>query len=347
MIHYPYDVGPIRPPSEANSLLIRVNRNCPWNKCEFCPVYKNSKFEKKTLEEVINDIISAANFYGAYANSIETIFLQDANPLLMKTEELLEVLRQIKKRFKNTHRITAYARSSTLARKSIEELKTLKDAGLSRIHTGLETGFAPLLEYVKKGASVEQMIEGGRKVIEAGIELSEYVMPGLGGKKMSIDHAIASAQVLNQINPHFIRLRSFIPIPNTPLYRKINSGEFKVLSQVEIVQEIKIFISNLVNINSYIVSDHAANLLYEVEGKLPTEKDRIIDLIDKFLLLSNEEQENFIVGKRLGIYNLLYDLSNKDKYLQVEEIVKKIRLSLPSSKEPIEEGLKGILEQII
>ena len=177
-----YDVGPIRPPSEAMSLLVRVARNCPWNRCEFCMLYKDAKFQRKSVAEVKADIDRAEAFYGSNRTLVKTAFLQDADPLTVRTAEVVEMLRYIRERFPNVERITAYARGRTIARKSLDDLKRLREAGLSRLHIGLETGYGPLLTALKKGATPEQMIEAGRKAKEADLCVSEYVMPGLGGR---------------------------------------------------------------------------------------------------------------------------------------------------------------------
>ncbi len=214
-----FEQGPIRPPSEARSLLIRVTRNCPWNRCEFCPVYKGARFSRRTVEEIKEDIdtvkeivdtLKRTSWQGGFGGSIdrrlvegilqderysesfrsvalwlyhgaESAFLQDANSLVIKTSNLVEVVSYLKQTFPGLRRITSYARSSTLARKSVEDLRQLKAAGLNRIHVGLESGSDEVLAYVRKGVTAAQQIEGGQRVVAAGIELSEYVMPGLGG----------------------------------------------------------------------------------------------------------------------------------------------------------------------
>jgi radical SAM superfamily enzyme YgiQ (UPF0313 family) len=162
-----YEVGPIRPPSEARSLLIRATRNCPWNKCEFCPIYKCHPFEKRPVEDILSDIDTAAAIHGDVYHSA---FLQDANSLLMNTVDLVKVITRIKEKFPAVARVTSYARARTAARKTIEELNLLHEAGLSRLHIGLETGYDALLDYMKKGMTAEIAVEGGRR-----IKQSEYL----------------------------------------------------------------------------------------------------------------------------------------------------------------------------
>lgn len=319
-----YDIGPIRPPSEAQSLLIRVSRNCPWNKCEFCGVYKGHKFEKKSVEDVKGDIDQAVDFYGDNAKLISRAFLQDADALLMKTDDLLDILKYLRAKFPSVKRITTYSRTPTLARKSVEELKQLGKAGISRIHSGLETGYEPLLKLMNKGCTPEQQIEAGCKVKEAGISLCEYIMPGLGGKAMSHEHALATAEVLNAIDPDFIRIRSTSVQPGTPLFGKIEAGEFEPLNDIETVEELRLLIENLDGITSKIVSDHMLNLLMEVRGTFPEDKQKMLDIIDRFLSLPDEEKNIFMVGVRLGIMRNLSHLQNNAARMQAEQVLQQV-----------------------
>ena len=211
-------------------------------------------------------------------------------------------MRYLKETFPSIDRITTYARAKTVAKKTVEELQDLYRAGLSRIHIGLETGYNPLLEYMKKGVTAHEHIEAGRKVKASGISLSVYVILGLGGKKMWREHATETAKVLNQINPDFIRVRTLKVLKIMPLYQKIEKGEFALLSDDEIVHEERLLIENLNGITSTFASDHILNLLEEVEGKLPEEKGKMLAMIDRYLALSSEEKANFRLGRRTGVY---------------------------------------------
>jgi radical SAM superfamily enzyme YgiQ (UPF0313 family) len=271
----PYEVGPIRPPSEAASLLIRVTRNCPWNKCEFCPTYKGTRFERRPVEEVLQDIDKAAAFHG---DVFRTAFIQDANSLVMKTDELVQVLSRLRERFPSVERVTSYARARTVARKSVEELEQLRDAGLSRLHIGLESGYDPLLEYMKKGVTSDLVIEGGKKVVRSGISLSLYVVLGLGGRlrlegeETWRNHALHTARVLSEVNPDYIRVRTLTIKQGMPLFEKLVSGEFEESSDAEKVREERVLIDNL-EVTSYFASDHSTNVLMDVRGQLPQDKE--------------------------------------------------------------------------
>ncbi|MCP4378413.1 MAG: radical SAM protein, partial [bacterium] len=258
-----FEQGPIRPPSEANSLLLRVSRNCPWNRCTFCSLYKGEKFGPRPVDHVIKDI-DTVRFYAdaiqsalqsgdkisqgellklsperdegqlsaIYAASnfvacgMESVFLQDANSLVIKPDYIIQILRHLRQAFPDIKRITSYARSHTIARISDEKLQIMADAGLNRVHIGMESGSDAVLERVKKGVDKEIQITAGQKVKRAGIELSEYYMPGLGGKELSRQSALEAADALNQINPDFIRLRTLALPPNAPITREYLDGGF-------------------------------------------------------------------------------------------------------------------------
>ncbi len=364
LLDYSYELGPIRPPSEAFSLLIRATRNCPWNRCQFCGCYKGLRFELRPVADIIKDIetakaisetikelawrlgyggkgreIAGAIYQSPYNDSVrnvalwmwaggESAFLQDANSLIMKTPDLVKVITFLKATFPSLARITSYGRAKTAAKKTVEELKELKEAGLSRLHIGLESGSNTVLSYMEKGVTAEEHVIGGRKVMEAGISLCEYVMPGLGGKKWSQEHALETAKVLNEINPDFIRLRSLHVRPEMPLWEKLEKGEFDLLGEDEVVAEIGILIDHL-EVTSELKSDHILNLLPEIEGKLPEAKPKMLSVIDRYFKLTLEERLNFRFGRRAGYYERLDDLYNEDKYRKVEKAMKRLGIETP------------------
>jgi len=254
----------------------------------------------------------------------KSAFLQDSNTLIMRTPELTQVITFLRKTFPSLNRVTTYGRSHTAARKSLAELKELKDAGLDRIHIGLETGYDPLLVYMEKGCTAKNHIEGGKKVKEAGISLCEYVMPGLGGKKMSQEHARETARVLNEIDPDYIRLRSLHITPTMPLWTRLQDGDFELQAEDEVAKEIGTFIENL-QVTSHLKSDHTLNLLMEVEGKMPEDKEKCLNIINKYLSLPDEERLNFNFGSRAGLYNNLADLSDSYKHDKIEQAIKNLR----------------------
>jgi radical SAM superfamily enzyme YgiQ (UPF0313 family) len=273
-----YDFPPFRPPSEANSLLLRVTRGCPWNRCTFCSMYKGMKFEVRNLEEILGDIELARDLYG---DRIGTVFIGDSNSLVAKTEMLVKVLNALFTSFPNIQRVTSYARAKTIAKKPLEDLIKIYQAGLTRLHVGLETGDRELLKEIEKGATPEEMIEAGKRAKEAGFEYSLYVLLGIGGEEKWEQHARGTAEVLNQIDPHFIRVRTFIPQPDSPLYEAMVEGRFQPASPETILKETKLLLQKL-QVTSQFLSDHISNLL-PLHGKLPEDKKKMIQMIGEAL----------------------------------------------------------------
>lgn len=273
-----YDFPPFRPPSEANSLLLRVTRGCPWNRCTFCSMYKTINFERREIEEVLEDISMAKELY---SDRVRTVFIGDSNSLILKAEEWVRILNALYASFPQIERVTSYARAKTIAKKPIEDLKKIYEAGMNRLHVGLETGDRELLKEIDKGASPEEMVEAGKKAKEVGFEYSLYVLLGIGGEERWEQHARGTAEVLNQIDPHFIRVRTFIPQPNSQLYEAMKDGRFQPSSPETILKETRLLLENL-NVSSQFLSDHISNLL-PLHGKLPEEKFRMISLIAEAL----------------------------------------------------------------
>lgn len=377
-----FEMGPIRPPSEAQSILLRLTRNCHWNKCAFCPVYKNTQFSMRRPDEIKKDIETIAAIAGSiyreldrqypdrtdnssvvrvikdmdFGHGIEdgcarqvafwiyhgmkSIFLQDADALVHRTGDLVEILELARKRFPFVERITTYSRARTISRKSMEDLKAIRGAGLNRIHVGMESGSDAVLDMINKGVTQEEQITAGRNVIAAGFELSEYFMPGVGGAEYSTENAVESARVMNAVNPTFIRFRSTIPVPGTPLSGMMAEGRWKPLTEQDTVREIRLFIEKLDGITSRVRSDHMMNLLEDIEGTLPGDRERMLGTIDRFLGMGRDEQESFIVGRRIGRYRTLADYAPSS---EVEAIKREIRDRFGS----LEDGLREILSNFI
>lgn len=383
-----YELGPIRPPSEGrdHSLLIRATRNCPWNRCRFCTVYKGQRFQYRTVAEVKGDIDAAramteelkaaswrlglggrmdgavldavmngdaslcagdlpdgngpelrrnclVNVANWLASGGQTVFLQDADTTIMRTPELVEVLSHVRERFPGVTRVTSYARAKTLFRKASGELGELRQAGLSRLHVGLESGAGEVLAYMEKGVTAAEQTEAGRAAVEAGISLSEYVMPGLGGRKWSERHAMESARVLSQIDPDFIRLRSLAVRKGSPLYEQAGSGDFQILTEDEMVAEIGLFIENL-DCHSYLASDQMANLLWEVEGQLPQDKQSMLTTVSRYLSMRPMERLRFCLERRRRSFCSIYG----GLPAEIQEVVQRAARAI-ESESPDAEGL--------
>ena len=333
---YDFETGIYRPPSEggSNSLLVRLTRNCPWNRCTFCGMYKTEKFQLRTVAEIKQDIDAMAavrddimalsrqmghggeithqaaialieknphlNTHQGFAmlyhwlvSGAKTVFLQDANSLIMKTDQLLEVLEYLRRTFPSIVRVTTYARSKTIVQKPLDDLKSIRQAGLDRLHVGLESGDDTVLENIKKGATAKIHIKGGQKALAAGFQLSEYWMPRLGGKALWEAHARNTARVLSAIDPHYIRSRPLRPWNGTPLAEAVAEQTFEMLTSRQQLEELRLTMQEL-SVSGRVCFDHAGNHWRDRQGRLlfsqsyegykfPEEKQRVLDLIDEGL----------------------------------------------------------------
>lgn len=332
---FDFETGVYRPPSEggSDSLLVRFTRNCPWNHCEFCVMYKSEKFEVRPLDDIKKDIDTIAGLcdqitrhgipdrkavmdliqrhpelnyhhglsmvFGWLMSGGKTAFIQDADSMIMHSDQMVAALRYLRSTFPSIERVTTYARSRTVSRKKPEELMAIREAGLDRLHMGLESGDDELLKIMRKGVTSQGHIQGGRKAMEAGFQISEYWMPGLGGKKYWEQHAVNTARVLNEINPHYIRSRPFYPLQGTSLAEDVQRGRVELLNGHGVLLELKRMITEL-EVTSHVCFDHAGNywrdprgnllFTHDYEGyKFPEDKQKVLDRIDEGLKIDNEK----------------------------------------------------------
>jgi len=375
-----FEQGPIRPPSEAYSLLIRVTRNCPWNRCTFCPVYKGTRFSIRPKDHVKKDIdtvykyvniirqmadesgrVRPADIRGAagkidsgesqafqaalnwFSGGMRSVFIQDANSLIIKPSDLEEVLIHLGNRFPWVERITSYARSHTITRIKESDLKALRNAGLNRIHIGLESGSDMVLKMAKKGVTKATHIKAGLKVKAAGMELSEYVMPGLGGKEYSEINALETADALNQIDADFIRLRT-LAIPNgVELFDEWQGGRFEKCTDVMIAREILLMIENLDGITGVLKSDHILNLFENLEGTFPEDKIKMMEILRSFLDMEPQNQCLYQVGRRLGIFSRLSDMESPRRLARAEKFCQQLGITPDTVDEVIDELMKRFI----
>jgi hypothetical protein len=375
-----FEQGPIRPPSEAGSLLIRITRNCPWNRCTFCPVYKGADFSLRPVEHVLEDINSVHSYVqeirqsiaktGEFdpsdinklakvkergdrtalnaavqwaVNGMESIFLQDANSLIIKPERLITILLHLKNCFPWVQRVTSYGRSHTIARITDENLKRIAAAGLNRIHIGMESGSDRVLMSIKKGVDKKTQIKAGLKVKKAGMELSEYIMPGLGGVSLSRDHAIETADALNHINPDFIRLRTLAIPDHVELCREYEKGTFQKLTELETAGELLTFLEQLDGITSTLKSDHILNLFEDLEGIFPQDKGKMVGMVSKFLNMQSSDQMIYQVGRRMGMFRGLGDLDDRGSRERVEHICSRNNITPDNVDAVIDEMMKRFI----
>lgn len=375
-----FELGPIRPPSEAKSLLLRITRNCPWNRCKFCSLYKGEKFSIRLVSHVLKDIDLIKEYAdliqrsdmqsGSKArrelaklqdglsenewiafeiarswvlNGMKSIFLQDANSLAMKPDNLVAILKHLSKTFPQVERITTYARSRSIARISDDDMARIAGAGLNRIHIGMESGSDEVLDFIKKGVDKETQIIAGQKVRRAGIELSEYYMPGLGGRKLSRVNALDTADAMNKINPDFIRIRTLAVPEEVELFEDVQAGRFAKMGDIEMAKELLLFLEHLNGITSTIKSDHILNLFQEVEGQLPDDKERITAPIKNFLSMDKQMQLIYIVGRRAGVFRYLDDINDPVRMRHAENAVKSYCITLNNVDEFTAEMMKKFI----
>jgi len=272
-----------RPPSEASSLLVQATYGCPWNRCSFCGMYKGSKYQVRSTDDIKEDLAEAHLEVGRH---VRTLFFPDGNSIAMPTARLAEICRYAYRIFPHLERITVYGSAKFVLKKSPEELSELRAAGLGRIHMGMESGHGPTLERVRKGVTPEQIVEAGQRVVASGIELSEYYLVGLAGTELSREHAEASAEVLSAFGPDFLRIRTLRPIPGTPLHDEVAAGRFELPGPHEALREIRLLIERL-DCETQVFSDHVSNYA-DVAGRMPGERQRMLGLIDGALEVAEE-----------------------------------------------------------
>ncbi len=401
----PFEICSIRPPTENYSLTFRLTRNCYWNKCAFCPVYKcGAKFSRRTADEVVEDVqqakriddflfeqgigypvYSEADFYklqgilqrvqqqrweagiidpdkGGTINSDgcneivtdiddermqwfmqwfvdrptlaqcfehivqwrigggKTCFLGDADGLIVATKDYEKILSTIKRNFPTIERFTVYGRTKTARKKDVKDLLQLQKAGICRVHFGIESGSDDVLNLVHKGEDSRDHIEGCLKAKEAGLSVSIYIMPGLGGRRLSKNHARETARVINAITPDFVRLRTLSVFPYTPLMDMVKRGEFETCSDDEIVDEIEMLLT-AIDVPVMLYSDSATNLL-PLNGKLPQDKGALLSLIREYKSKDYTERLQYRLRARLESFVGQYGRITRDIEMLLDPLVK-------------------------
>ncbi len=352
-----FRIGPIRPPSEAQSLLLQVTNGCTWNKCKFCRLYRHTKFKAYSADSIkadIDNMVFQAETVSRYRNSdgswdidglneelmkgtederqcfymmanwmiggAENVFLQDGNTTVLSSGRLSDVLIYLRQAFPSIKRITSYGRAENLSKVSAEEFAELKKAGLDRIHSGFETGSDAVLKKINKGVTQQQEITAGRNVKAGGIELSVYFMPGVGGKELSAENAEETAYVINKVNPDFLRIRTAAIKPDTEIYEDFRRGEFTLCSDDEKLLELRTVIEKTDGVDTVLVSDHIINLLQDVGGSLKTEKEKMLAMIDDYLGMPLRERRMYQAARRLVRANRPDDMKKRLKPQELERI---------------------------
>ena len=329
-------------------------------------MYKDARFSRRPLSHVLDDIDAFAAavvslkageghvggpyeppvteaalsaVWNWYADGMRSIFLQDADPLMMSADDLKAILTRLLEYFPGTQRITTYARSRSLAKMSVDELSTLRVAGLDRIHVGFESGSDTVLAFMDKGVSKATHVEAGRKVKAAGMELSAYYMPGLGGRETWQEHALETADLMNQVDPDFIRLRTLAVPEHVPLAADVAAGAFIKAGDVENAREIVLFLESLTDIRSTVVSDHILNISQDIRGKLPEDRVRMLGELLTFLDLDEHEQVLYRIGRRRGMFAGTTDLGDPAARARAERFCRELGAT--------PENVDGITDELV
>ncbi|HNS56780.1 MAG TPA: radical SAM protein [Smithellaceae bacterium] len=266
-----------RPPSEAYSLLLQVTTGCSHNNCTFCGNYSDKKFKIKSLDIIKRDL-QEARAYGP----IEKVFLCDGDALIIPQARLEEMLSLINEYIPSVQRIGTYGNAKSILRKSVDELKKLRELGLKIIYLGVETGNVELLKKIKKGATYEQLVEAGRRVKEAGILLSATVILGLGSIEKSIEHAMDTARILTDMDPDYVGALTLMLVPGTELYADFQAGKFVLPDKFGFIRELYLIIANSSFTNCFFTANHASNYL-PIRASLPQEKEKILSMISSVI----------------------------------------------------------------
>ncbi|MCX7990841.1 MAG: radical SAM protein [Proteobacteria bacterium] len=274
----------IRPPSEADSLILQVTIGCSHNKCTFCPTYKGVSFRLKDEKIIDKDIDFARKRYGQY---VRRVFLCDGDVLILKTDYLLNLFKKLKNAFPNLQRIGLYGNAKSVLRKSDEELRLLKENGLGIVYLGVESGNDEVLKNINKGVTSEEILKAGKSVVEAGIKLSVTVLLGIGGVDLSHKHAIDTGKLLSEMEPNYIGALTVMVIEGTPLYNEQKSGKFILPKPFQLLEELKIMIENTDLRTGLFMANHASNYL-PLKIRLPKDKIQTLQLLSKIISQKDE-----------------------------------------------------------
>lgn len=245
-----------RPPSEARSLIVQVTIGCAHNTCTFCNMYKAKDFRVRKMEEIMADLQAAHDSYGAY---VRRVFLADGDALVMKTEDLLTILSAVKRLFPAADRVASYGTADDILRKTEEELKQLREAGLGIVYVGAESGDNGILEYIHKGVTAEEVIAAGQKLKRCGIQTSVTLISGLGGRGRVEQHALSCAKLISAMNPEYASFLTLRLYEGTPMYDDVVEGRFVRITADEIADEMKIFLDNVDSPGTVFRTNHASN----------------------------------------------------------------------------------------
>lgn len=276
MIQYQGSV--YRPPSEADSLILQATLGCSYNRCTFCGMYRDKRFRVRPLEELVDELRWAAeNLHG-----VRKVFLADGDALVAKASFLGELLGEIRTALPGLKRVSCYASPQALQVRTVGEMRELRELGLTQYYLGIESGHDGVLEALDKGVDAAEMVRVGRKAGEAGVKLSTMILLGAGGRRLSAEHARASAEVVSAIDPRFVSTLVMTPVEGTPLWESAARGEVDELDPVELAAELREFLAHLEVSGAIFRSNHASNFL-ALAGTLPRDRERMVAALDEVL----------------------------------------------------------------
>lgn len=267
-----------RPPSEAYSLIMQVTYGCSHNTCAFCSMYKEKHFALRPLEEVLEDFEMARKTY----RKVGRVFLADGDALVRKAQELYVILDRIRELFPECERVTCYASPSSIQIRTEEELRTLREKGLTMVYMGLESGSDQVLQKMNKGHTAAEIIAAGQKVRRCGMALSVTAITGLGGPELLREHAVETARAFNAMNPEYIGMLTLMVEPGTPLYDWVRAGQFQLLTTHQVLEETKLLVEQLDTPGSVFRMNHASNYL-NLRGTLNQDREAMLAEVQRAL----------------------------------------------------------------
>ncbi|MFX1238785.1 MAG: radical SAM protein [Promethearchaeota archaeon] len=276
----------IRPPVEAYSVLVAVTGGCSWNQCKFCATYKGmyGGSPQNYAVRPLNDVLRAIDGFAAKNYHGYPVFLAGGNPTSAPTDYLVKIIKYVREKLDNVPRISCYCKALDVLQKTDDELKQLAQAGLDIVYMGLESGSSKILRIMKKGTNAESFIKAGKKILNAGIKLSMYVLLGLGSYELSEEHVKETARVLMEVNPTIFRFRTLNILPDTPLWDEWKSGKFKLLKPVDCIKEERDIIANLgPNVTSQVFNDHVSNFCSIESTNIKDDREMFIKTLDSFI----------------------------------------------------------------
>ena len=269
-----------RPPGEWRSYLLQATVGCSHNKCTFCGMYKDKKFHIRPMKDILEDIAMARVYYG---RKIEKVFICDGDAIVMRQEQLLQILEALYAAFPTLRQVTVYAGPRSTMTKSPEQLRELRENGLTRAYLGVETGWNELLQKINKGATADQMLEAGIRLREAGMDLWVMILLGLAGPgEPSRRHITETITMMNKMKPRHLSALTLIPEPGTPLYQDIQEGRFQLINAEESLMETRMLVEGLQVSPLHFTSNHASNYL-PLKGSLPEDREKFLQMLDNAL----------------------------------------------------------------